>query len=160
MNGYQEWLIIFVLYLVIKLKIDMSKTIIQSVQFKNCTCDILYNLYMDSKLHSKVIDGPVKIKKKEGTIFSAYGDYITGKTLQLISNKLIVQSWWGSDWDTRETISTLILLFEQKGKDAVVYMTHANVPDAHYQSIKNGWNLYYWKPWKAYLAGKETMKKY
>lgn len=136
----------------------MSKTIIQSVVFRNCTCDVLYNLYMNSKLHGKVIDGPVKIKKKEGTTFSAYGDYITGKTLQLIPDKLIVQSWRASDWDSKETISTLILLFEQKGNDAVVCMTHVNVPDAKYQSIKEGWNLYYWKPWKAYLAGKYNKK--
>lgn len=142
-------------YIVIKIKTDMSKTIIQSVLFKNCTCNVLFNLYMDSKLHSKVIDGPVNIKKREGTIFSAYGDYITGKNLQLIPDKLIVQSWRASDWDIKETISTLILLFEQKEKNAVVYMTHANVPDAQYQSIKEGWNLYYWKPWKAYLSGKE-----
>lgn len=133
----------------------MSKTIIQTVVFRNCTGDVLYNLYMDRKLHSKVIDGPVKIKKKEGTSFSAYGDYITGKTLQLIPGKLIVQSWWASDWDLSETISTFILLFKQKGNDAVEYMTHANVPDANYESLKEGWNLYYWKPWKVYLAGKD-----
>lgn len=136
----------------------MSKTINQSVLFKNCTCNVLYNLYMDSKLHGKVINGPVKIKKKEGSTFSAYGDYISGKTLQLIPDKLIVQSWWASDWDIKETISTFILLFEQKGKDAVVCMTHANVPDAQYHSLKNGWNLYYWKPWKAYLTEKEKKK--
>jgi activator of HSP90 ATPase len=113
---------------------------------------------MDSKQHSKVIDGPVKIKKKEGSAFSAYGDYITGKTLQLIQDKLIVQSWWASDWDISETISTFILLFNQKGNDVVVCMTHSNVPDTQYQSIKNGWNLYYWKPWKAYLARKGKKK--
>jgi activator of HSP90 ATPase len=114
---------------------------------------------MDSKLHSKVIDGPVKINKKEGTAFSAYGDYITGKNLQLIPGKLIVQSWWASDWDKSETISTFILLFKQKGKNAVVRMTHTNVPDTNFESIKEGWNLYYWKPWKAYLAGKEKKEK-
>jgi activator of HSP90 ATPase len=114
---------------------------------------------MDSKLHSKVINGPVKIKKKEGSAFSAYGDYINGKTLQLIPDKLIVQSWWASDWDTNETISTFILLFEQRGKDAVVCMTHANVPDVQYQSLKNGWNLYYWKPLKAYLKEKEKKNR-
>ncbi len=129
----------------------MAKTILQKVVFKNTTAETLYNLYMEAKQHSAVIGGPVKIQNKEGIAFTAYDDYISGKNLQLIPGKLIVQSWWASDWDAQETISTFILLFEQKGKDAIVHMTHANVPDQHYKGIKDGWDDYYWKPWKEFL---------
>jgi hypothetical protein len=31
-------------------------------------------------------------------------------------------------------------------------MTHANIPDDELPGIKTGWNDYYWKPWKKYLA--------
>ena len=30
-------------------------------------------------------------------------------------------------------------------------MIHANVPDFETTGVKEGWNSYYWKPWKAYI---------
>ncbi len=74
--------------------------------------------------------------------------YITGKNLQLIKNRLIVQSWHGSDWAAGEPDSVFMLFFEQKKKDVVLYVTHANLPDAQAQSIDEGWHTYYWQPWK------------
>jgi len=47
------------------------------------------------------------------------------------------------------------MLFEQKGKDAIIHMTHANIPDKQVAGIKSGWNDYYWKPWKELLASKK-----
>jgi activator of HSP90 ATPase len=129
----------------------MAKTILQTVLFKNTNPSILYNLYMDASKHSSVTGAPAKIQKKEGTKFSAYGDYCFGKNLQLIPGELIVQSWVANDWKKTETESTFILLFEQRNDDAVVFMTHANVPDSEYKSLKEGWNEFYWKPWKRFL---------
>ena len=136
----------------------MAKTILQKVVFKNTTVETLYNLYMDAKQHSAVIGAPVKIQNKEGAAFTAYDDYISGKNLQLIPGKLIVQSWWASDWNEKEIISTFILLFEQNGTDAIVNMTHANVPDEQYKSIKEGWDQYYWNPWKEYIKKLKAKK--
>src|SRR6185436_18575775 len=132
----------------------MAKTITQKVTFKNTTCKDCYDLYMNAKKHSEVTGGAVKISDKEGTPFDVYDGYITGKNLQLNKNKLIVQSWHGSDWEPGEIDSTLILLFEQKGNSVIAYVTHANLPDEHADSIDKGWYTYYWEPWKNYLAGK------
>ncbi len=129
----------------------MAKKILQTVVFKNTTVSTLYNFYMDAKQHSLVTGAAAKIQKKEGTKFSAYGDYCSGKNLQIIPDKLIIQSWVASDWDKADPESTFILLFEQKGNDATVYVTHANVPESQYKSLKQGWNEFYWKPWKLFL---------
>lgn len=50
-----------------------------------------------------------------------------GKNLQLIKGKLIVQSWRAQDWDRAEIDATLILYFEQKGKNVALYVTQANI---------------------------------
>ena len=134
----------------------MAKTITQSVTFKNAKVSTLYSMFLNPKEHEALTGGnPAKISAKEGAKFSVWGDYITGKNLQLIKDKLIVQAWLGSDWDKSEIDSTFILLFEQKGKDAVIHMTHANIPDKQAKGIKDGWTEYYWAPWKAYLASKK-----
>jgi len=69
---------------------------------------------------------------------------------------MIVQTWRASDWNKSDRDSTFILLFEQNGKDGIINMVHANVPDKEIEGIKKGWNNYYWKSWKKYFA---AMKK-
>ena len=136
----------------------MAKTIIQKVVFKNTTTQTLYNLYMDAKKHEKATGWPTKISNKEGTQFSTGGDYITGKNLSLVKDQMIVQAWRGSDWNKEDIDSIFILTFEQNGKDTILNMVHANIPDKHIEGIKKGWDAYYWDRWKTYIAGKPLSK--
>ena len=133
----------------------MAKTITQKVIFKGTAVAKLYSMYLDSKHHVALTGGhKAKIAATAGDKFSAWDGHIIGRNLQLLKNKLIVQAWHGSDWDKTDADSTFIMLFEQKGKDAVIHMTHANIPDAHVAGIKKAWTDCYWTPWKAYLASK------
>jgi len=133
----------------------MAKTLTQKVVFKNQKAAALYAMYLDSREHAKITGGnAAKITAKEGARYSAHDGYINGKNLQLVKDKLIVQSWRGSDWNKGDMDSTFILQFEQKGNDAVINMVHANVPDRHAAGIKTGWTDFYWKPWKEYLSTK------
>ena len=129
----------------------MSKTILQTVVFKNTSPETLYGIYMDSKKHSDATGGEAKISAKEGSPFTAWDGYINGKTFQLVKGKMIVQSWRSGDFKASDPDSTFILQFEKKGADTIVHMVHANVPEQAYSGIKKGWDDYYWKPWKKYL---------
>ena len=130
----------------------MPTTITQKVLFKNVTPKILYDLYTNSKKHSLSTGADATIVAKTGGSFSAHGGYISGKILLLEKNKLIVQTWRGSDWGKDEENSIFILLIESKGKDSIVHVTHANLPEKHAASIDKGWHDYYWKLWKTFLS--------
>ena len=133
----------------------MAKTIIQKIVFKNIPIATLYNTYMNAKEHSASVGVIAKIQNKEGAKFSAHDSYVvTGKNLQLIKDKLIVQSWRARDWSKSDVDSTFILLFEQMGNDSIITIVHANVPDKHFAGVKAGWDDYYWKPRKKYFAEK------
>ena len=132
----------------------MAKTIEQKVVFKNTTHRKVYDLYMNAKLHSQIIGSPVKISNKEGTSFSAHGGWLTGKNLHLVNGKLIVQTWRGSDWSKDHGDSIFMIRLEPKGKDVVLFVVHANLPDKAVAGIAKGWYDHYWNPWKQYLAGK------
>ena len=132
----------------------MAKTIIQKVLFKNTTPKILYELYMNAKKHSLVTGAPAVISTKEGSDYSAHGNYIKGKNLHLVKDKMIVQTWRASDWDEKDADSIFIINLEEKGKDVVLNIVHANVPDKHAADLDKGWHEYYWNPWKQMLAGK------
>ncbi|MBK5277729.1 MAG: SRPBCC domain-containing protein [Bacteroidia bacterium] len=130
----------------------MAKTLTQRIVFKSANTEILYDMFLDTKHHSAITVGSAKITANVGATFSVYDGYAKGKNLQLVKGKLIVQSWSAADWIDKEPDSTFILLFEQNGKDAIIAMTHANIPDAHAKGIKQGWSDFYWKPWKQYLT--------
>jgi activator of HSP90 ATPase len=133
-------------------------TIIQKLVFKNTKTKQLYDLYMDAKLHGLITAGRVKISERPGSKLEVFDGYISGKTLLVTKNKLIVQSWHGSDWGPKDADSALVLCFDQKGKDAVMNVFHACVPDDKAAGLDKGWHDHYWKPWRQYVAGKKITR--
>jgi activator of HSP90 ATPase len=131
----------------------MSKTIVQDVVFKNTSPGDLYELYMDEKKHSIATGAPAKITSTESTSYSAHNGYISGKNLQLITNKLIVQSWRAQSWPAEDVDSTFVIYLEPIGPDTLLHAIHANIPDSAVEGIDAGWHKMYWEPWKLYLAG-------
>ena len=132
----------------------MAKTIVQKILFKNTTPKALYDLYVDAKKHSMVSGAPASISSKIGSKYSFHHGYITGKTLHLVKDRQIVQTWRGSNWEKNDADSTFIINLERKGKDVVLHAIHANVPDKHAGHLSKGWYDHYWNPWKQYVAGK------
>src|SRR6478672_3659926 len=87
----------------------MSQTITQEVLFRNTTARALYDLYMDSTKHSVATGAPANISPSEGGSYSAHSGYITGRNLQLIRDRLIVQSWRAQSWNNDDVDSTFII---------------------------------------------------
>ncbi len=133
-------------------------TINQRIVFKNTSTKELYDLYMNAKLHGQIAGGRVKVSEKPGSPLEAFDGYIKGKTLMVVKDQLIVQSWRGSDWSPTEPDSAFVLAFEQKGKDAIMHVCHANVPDAQAKGLDKGWRDFYWNPWKQHLSGKSVTR--
>ena len=136
----------------------MTKTLLQKITFKNTKPNTLYELYMDSKKHSIATGAPAKISTKVGGKFSAHGGYISGKNLQLVMDKQIIQSWRAISWDIKDFDSIFIINLFPKGNDVLLEMVHANIPDKFADGIKKGWSEHYWKPWKKYLSGNPIAK--
>lgn len=83
---------------------------------------------------------PAVMDDKVGTEFSLWEGDITGRNLDIVQNKKIVQEWYFGD-QKEESIVT-INLFENK-KGTQVELNHKNIPDDDYQNITEGWNEYY-----------------
>ena len=128
----------------------MPKTIQQKVTFKAKAAK-LYGLYADSKLHSAVT-GQKAAFGSVGEKFSAFGGMVTGKILQTVKNKSIVQTWRSKGWKKDVPDSILILTFEETKAGGQVSMVHANVPDNDIKGVTAGWKSFYWDPWRKYLS--------
>src|SRR4051812_45883260 len=107
----------------------MAKTIIQDVLFKSTTPKDLYGIYTNADKHSMATGAPAEISTLEGSNFSAHSGFITGRNLQLIENRLIVQSWRAQSWSSDDIDSTFIIHLETQGDDTTLHAIHANVPD-------------------------------
>lgn len=129
----------------------MAKIVKQSVLLP-ASAKELYATYLSPKGHGAVTGGKVVIGSRPGSNFRAFGGALSGRMLQTVPGRLIVQSWRSSAFKKGDPDSTLILRFTAKGKHARVDLVHVNVPDHDYNGVNKGWKSYYWKPWRKYLA--------
>ncbi len=133
----------------------MLKTIQQTITFP-APPEKLYEMYMSPKLHAALTGQPVTISRTAGTGFRAFGGMIFGRTLQVVPKRLVIQSWRGKHWKHEDLDSTLIIRFFPDKNGGRVELTHVNVPEHDYNDVNDGWEKYYWKPWREYLLKKEA----
>jgi uncharacterized protein YndB with AHSA1/START domain len=113
--------------------------------------DKVFDMYLNPKTHAEITGGPVTIGPKAGAKFRAFDGMLTGTILQVIPKRLIVQSWRGSKWKKSDIDSTLILSFWPERRGTRVELIHVNVPEHDFADISNGWEIYYFKPWREYV---------
>lgn len=107
----------------------------------------VYDSLMSSTKHSQFTGAPAKISRRVGGKFSAYDGYATGKNIELVKNKKIVQTWRASDWpEGIESELTIILTPTKTG--CSILLTQKGVPTDQIDSIKQGWIDFYWHPMK------------
>jgi hypothetical protein len=111
----------------------------------------LYGMYLDAKEHASITGAPVKIAPRAGAPFVAFDGALSGTILQIVPNRLIVQSWRSTQFGKRDIDSTLVLSFWAVGKGARIELSHVNVADSDFSGVSEGWSKYYWIPWRAYL---------
>ena len=122
-----------------------TKTLKQTRTFNASKKDI-YEALMDSRKHTKVTGAPAKISAKEGGKFTAFGGMLEGTTLELKSNKKIVQSWRSSEWpEGHYSRLTFSLASAGRGKTKLT-LTQSNIPDNDFEGVKKGWISYYYEP--------------
>ncbi len=75
-----------------------------------------------------------------GSEFSLWEGSITGKNIEFIPGKKIVQQWYFGD-QVEDSIVTLILHQHPQGTSAE--LRHSNIPDEAFDDIVEGWNEVY-----------------
>ena len=129
----------------------MTEAIQQSVEFRVAPA-VLYEMYMDSKKHSQATGAPAKLGRRAGAAFTAFGGELLGKNLLILPKKMIVRSWRAAHWKKSDPDSIVVLTFSKTKSGGRVDLVHVNVPEHDHQGVTQGWETYYWKPWRAYLA--------
>lgn len=127
----------------------MSKVIHQTVTFKATPHDI-YETLMDSKKHAAFTGGKASISRAVGGSIMAYDNYITGKNVELVPDKKIVQDWHAVDWP-EGYFSIVTFEFTAVPEGTRLDFTHSEVPEGTEEEFTQGWIDNYWEPMKAFL---------
>jgi activator of HSP90 ATPase len=110
----------------------------------------VYEILINEKKHAAFTGAKAVISRKVGGAFSCYGTYLTGFNVDLVPGKRIVQAWRSSGWPKGAySIATFALSAARGGRTKLTF-TQVGVPAASRMHINKGWQLYYWKPLKAY----------
>ena len=129
----------------------MSRTVTMAINLPGSPAR-LYRMYLDPQRHAAITGAPVKIAAKAGAKFEAFGGALTGTVLQVVHNRLIVQSWRSTNFGRRDLDSTLVLSFWQDKGGGRIELPHVNVADGDFAGVSEGWSKYYWVPWREYLT--------
>lgn len=116
--------------------------------------DALFDMYMDASQHAAITGQPVIISAQSGSEFRAFGDMLSGTMLKAIRPRLVVQSWRSAIFNTDDPDSTLILSFTDREDGGRIDLVHLDVPAHDYDGVIEGWEKFYWTPWREYLRGR------
>jgi Activator of Hsp90 ATPase homolog 1-like protein len=116
------------------------------------TPEALHAMYLDPAIHAQITGAPVTIAATSGAPFRAFEGQLSGTILVTVAPTLIVQSWRSVHFNDDDPDSTLILSFAPAEGAARIDLVHLDVPEQDYQGVTEGWEKFYWSPWREYLA--------
>lgn len=120
----------------------------------------VYEAWLDAEQHSKFTGGKATVDPKVGGKFTAWGDYITGKTLELEPNRRIVQSWRTTEFEQTDPDSRLeVVLHSRGGGESEIVFLHTNLPEGQGHKYEMGWVDHYLTPMRAYFNKLKAKKE-
>lgn len=135
----------------------MTRAIQQSVTFRASPSE-LFAIYTNSRKHSAATGVPAKVSGKAGAKFTAFNRALRGRNLIVVRDRMIVQAWRASHWKNSDQDSILVLTFNPSADGrrggGRIDLVHVNVPEHDHKGVTRGWPMYYWRPWRDFLARK------
>src|SRR5258707_13994521 len=94
---------------------------------------------------------PTEIDPVEGGAFVLSGDYILGRTIELVPDTRIVQAWREKTWPPGAFSIVSFALSDVPGGGAKLVFDHTGFPAGAGHHLTIGWYENYWEPMRKYL---------
>ena len=112
----------------------------------------LYELLTNGAKFGNVTGMPGKGGGTQGAYFSLFGDFITGRQIELIPNERIVQAWRMMDWE-EGTYSIVQFSLTKEGNETKLLIDHYGYPERHHEHISTNWEPFYLAPFSKHFEG-------
>lgn len=130
--------------------VTSATTIHQEVDFE-ASPERVYNALMDAKQFSSFTGAAAEIQPEAGGAFYLFERQITGRNVELIRNKRIVQAWRAASWP-EGSYSIVRFELKEQGSGTRLVMEQSGFPDDDKESLESGWKSHYWEPLRKYLS--------
>ena len=124
-----------------------TKTLKQTVIFKNASPRDVYNLIANSREHTSLSREKAVISKRVGGKFTAWNGHLAGFNLVLKPGEKIVQAWRATGW-WPDHYSIAIFDFQKVAGGTKLTFTQIGIPPHRYSGHYRGWIEAYWTPMK------------
>ncbi|MCX6169571.1 MAG: SRPBCC domain-containing protein [Ignavibacteriales bacterium] len=112
----------------------------------------IYDAWLNGKKHSAMTGASATSSNKIGGKFTAWDKYISGKNLELVPNKRILQAWRSTEFSKDHLDSYLLIKLEEVKNGTKVSIVHTEIPDGTGAAYKKGWKDFYFAPMKKYFV--------
>ncbi len=83
---------------------------------------------------------PAVMSQEPGSEFSLWEGDITGKNIEIVQDKKLVQEWYFGEQEERSIVTITIA---PDRENSSVTVEHTNIPDEDFNDIAEGWREYY-----------------
>ena len=132
----------------------MSNTIRQEMSI-TASAERIYDVLLDAKRFGEFTGAPAEIDPRPGGAFSCFGGIISGRNIELLPHRRIVQAWRVAMWPDGH-YSIVRFELQPQGSQTLLVMDHVGFPPemrSHLngEEADGGWHRQYWEPLKKYL---------
>lgn len=113
----------------------------------------VFDVLTSSKKFAEMTGGRgADISAAEGGAFSMFGGDITGRNVELVPGKRVVQAWRSGAWP--EGVYSLVSFnLEPEGRGTKLTFDQSGYPDGAHDMLAGGWQQMYWDPMSKLLGG-------
>jgi activator of HSP90 ATPase len=104
----------------------------------------IYRTLVDLKQFSEATGAPASGDSTEGAAFTAFGGHITGRHVELVPDKRVVQAWRAKTW-AEGVYSIVRFELVPEGKGTKLAFDHTGFPVEEKEHLAGGWPAQYWE---------------
>lgn len=125
-----------------------GKPIESVVVFTGVTPHDVYETLLDARRQATFTGGEALISRRVGGMFTTFDGWASGRQIELVPDRKIVQTWRSEDWPSGTT-STCTYELRSVPTGTELRFRQTDVPSSLRASIAKGWAEYYWRPMQA-----------
>lgn len=114
--------------------------------------EVIYEAWLDGEKHAAMTGAAATGSAEEGSVFTAWDGYISGKNRTLIPNTKIVQAWRTTEFPDDAPDSTLTIELSESVTGTLLKLTHEGTPQDQEANYEQGWNDHYFIPMQEYFV--------
>jgi activator of HSP90 ATPase len=118
----------------------------------------IYQALTNPRQFAKLTGMGAKISTEVGGAFTLFDGHITGRHLELLPGKRIVQAWRTKQWN--EGIYSIVKFeIKKQGAKTKLILDHIGFPKDQKKHLNAGWKQHYFEPLKNYLIGDQPVRR-